>query len=494
MISIINSLPGNTNITLLSIALVCFTIYSSHTTPTTTHIDDSLLLDLLLGLSLIAYSPLILIKGYGYCKLIVRSHVTHTTSITRLRSKNRKENIRYKWLYNSEFLLCLTIFQFTITFGFIALNLLSLYTTSSTPLHTPIQPLYPISNTEPSKTINYHLKPKPAISTSSLLNLNQNESIPLLFQSTHLFILLVELLSFWLIILEIRNSPIYSNLTTINKSLIGLLEKDINELIKFKQDSQNLKSKSKSTSYSSTNTNTTPKWLSETKRIPSFGQSSTINYTSPIKTNNLNYNNDHEDNGDGTPRRRSRTSSSSINLNLVTPSSVPLARSNENQNLLDDDDNIPSSVDVRFTDPFNLRRSSNARNSVGNRRLSVRFDLTQHLNNQHEMVRSPNRDKPINIKPVITPNNDNYGYNEKEDYFTSTHKHTVNNEYIRPIPLSIIKSPKDTTINFSPSSNGSEILEDIKEEEYEDHDIALQNYGNNEINQAWMDVRGEQSV
>ncbi|WVW79308.1 hypothetical protein I302_101275 [Kwoniella bestiolae CBS 10118] len=448
-ISMTTFLPGNTHITLLSTSLLCCTSYLLHINRPT-HVPYQFLLNFINAVSISAYVPLILVKLFEGFKAFVWTQITLPTS--RNHKKGRRESVWRRWMNNSEFLLCLTIFQFALACGFIALSLLSTYT-----LHSPTPPFsslhthaHPHTSNEPSKT---YISPshRPSTPTTDLTDL-----LALLISFTHFILLAIQLLSFALIILEIRTSSRYS---TVDRSLAGLLERDINDLISLKNE---YKFSSK-------------RWA-ESAFTPTHGRSSSIAgmYSSPSRDYPGNGTGNEE--GDGTPRRRSI----STNSTLV---STPMGRERDVEG------------DIRFSDPFGRRSSRNGNtNGNGTRRVSVRFDLSQQLHfSQPNQVGSK--------KYVVTPGN----YDEEStispsrDYFSLPYHSTVpQREVIRPIPLSIIKSPKESIggCGFSPSSNGSETLEDIVEEEAEeDMDMRYRDGGNGrERRDSWMDVRGEQSV
>ncbi|OCF72669.1 hypothetical protein I204_07053 [Kwoniella mangroviensis CBS 8886] len=431
-------LPGNTQITLLSTSLTCYTFYLLRTAHPT-HVPYQFMLNFINVVSVSLYAPLILVKLFERFKLFGRSQVSHSDSHSK--KKGQRESLWRRWINNSEFLLCLTLLQFALTLGFIALTFLSIYTLHLSSYPSTYSHSQDPSSDQPSRTYTI---PTHRLSSSPISSI---DLLPLLSSFLHLMILSMQLLSFALIIIEIRSSSRYSS---IDRSLSGLLERDISDLIKLKNECD-LRYSSK-------------KWVDDAftngRSLSTFGM-----YSSPSRSTSI------ISGDDGTPRRRSISTTSTI---LGTPSSVPLCR-----------DNPVDEGDIRFTDPFNFtnRRSSRSANGNGNRRLSVRFDLTRHLNDN---------------QTLITPKN---GYDEesqRNDYFSLPHSSSFSGivkekEVIRPIPLSIIKSPKNTTalgLGFSPSSsNGSETLEDILEE---GPDEVEQEQG--ERRNSWMDIKGEQSV
>ncbi|WWC97925.1 hypothetical protein V866_004814 [Kwoniella sp. B9012] len=436
--SMITFLPGNTQITLLSTSLTCYTFYLLSTT-NLAHVPYQFMLNFINVVSASAYVPLILVKVFERFKMFVRSQVSHSDSHPK--KKGQRESLWRRWINNSEFLLCLTLLQFALTSGFIALSILSLYNIHPPPFPSSYSQSSAQSPDQPSRTytISNH---RPSSSPTDLVDL-----LPLLSSFLHLIILSIQLLSFATIIVEIRSSSRYS---FVDRSLSGLLERDITDLINLKNECDHRYSSKKWVDHAFTNG----------RSSSTFGL-----YSSPSRSNNGN------SGEDGTPRRRSISTTSTV---LGTPSSVPLYR-----------DNPVDEGDIRFTDPFNFsnRRSSSSANGNGNRRLSVRFDLTKHLNDNQTLV---------------TPKN---GYDEesqRNDYFSLPYSSSFSGlvkekEVIRPIPLSIIKSPKNTTalgLGFSPSSsNGSETLEDILEEGPDEVE-----QGQGERRDSWMDIKGEQSV
>nr|XP_019009820.1 uncharacterized protein I206_05381 [Kwoniella pini CBS 10737]OCF48601.1 hypothetical protein I206_05381 [Kwoniella pini CBS 10737] len=277
--------------------------------------------------------------------------------------------------------------------------------------------------TSTSNTPDVTSPPRTAQPLFMLVRLDMNDFYPHLLQLVHISILAIQLMASLLLIIEIRGSPRYS---MIDKSLAGLLEKDINDLIKLRQDIRYLKTP-------------TVRW----NERHSIGHSTFTDWSPHKRT--------LDETGEGTPRRRSRTSSN--NTSLITPS----APSKQNIDL-EIETNHNKDKGYEFNNQDNIRRSSK-----NNRRLSVRFDLSRHL----EETISPRTELFVN--PAL------------QDYFSLP---ITTSEVTRPIPLSIVNSSKEAN-GFSPCSNGSETLEDILEEEH-DHSEQKDN--------AWMDVRGEESV
>ncbi|WWC64042.1 uncharacterized protein I303_106648 [Kwoniella dejecticola CBS 10117] len=406
MSSISLLLPGDLRLTLFSISLLCATLYliNSHRHH---HVPYQFLLNLVILISGLAYIPVILVKAYEYAKPSRVSLSPSTLTYTQKRVY-RRESIWRRWINSAELLLVLTFFQFAATCGFLALSLLSIYTLYS--FLTLTSPNIPAVSTSPSKTFQ---------PLYILIQLGIDDFMPLLLQLVHMTILAIELLAFMLLVTEIRGSPRYS---LVDRSFAGLLEKDINDLIQIRDEIRYLKTP-------------TSRWSERN----SIGHSTYTDW-SPIRES-------IEEKGAGTPRKRSR--SSSANTALITPSAPP--REIVNGDI--------AAKDIRFSDSSNTRRSSR-----GNRRMSVRFDLSRHLD---EAI-SPRTTSFVN--PMYA-----------QDYFSLPLLHS---EVTRPIPLSIVRSPKEAGV--SPSSDHSEMLENILEEE--DHE------GVEGRDKSWMDIRGEESV
>ncbi|WRT69022.1 uncharacterized protein IL334_006004 [Kwoniella shivajii] len=452
MTSFINFLPGNIRVTLLSTSLVCLTYYSLNIS-TTTQIPYLFLLNSINAISISAYVPLLSAELLGWFASLVRSQVFSN------KKRNTRGSIFGTWMYNSEFLLFLCIVQFAFSIGFISFSLLSLYTISLTSSFSFPISIPPERTPEPSRIVLVQPVASP--------RLGIDDFIPLLYGITHLLILSAQLFSFTLLIVEIRGSPRSSS---IDRSLAGLLERDITELINLREEARLMRTSLSSGSLSRWNDGKTN----------DHGSTGTYTPYSPIR---------FIDGDDGnTPRRRSRTASSAYstsNSTLTTPSTVPLTR----QLMVDNQDQSPyriSNEDTRFNDPFTPRNTSNTPNSSrNNRRLSVRFDLSRKLSDPKSPLTTTFQ------KPLYTPTN-LYGattcHSKEEaqgDYFSLPVIPNDNeNEFIRPIPLSIVRSPKDSVSGFSPLSTGSDTLENIAEEiEY-----------NENVHKAWMDIKGDETV